>query len=315
MRALWIDDQVEKFRPHIKMLKNAGVHISTCSTWEHARNLLESKNKFDVVISDIPFHPESGAAPSGIEFFKKIKSNSSSTKIIGLTAYSSLDHDVSTLFDNVVDKSLLPFPGNSLLPFFHDFISSEISDTEGLDRDFVRNILQNEDFHIVSDLEREGLIPGTQEFSRYAEISYEINDLILKQACKCPDVLWEIDDRRFEEICATVLCREGFRVHLTSKSRDGGYDLMAFHHDGYLTSLYLVECKRWHPKRKRVGVPIVRQLNGVVEQLSAHGGLIMSTTEFTTPAKQFASEPTVRIDLVDFLKLRSWMEKVTSYYK
>lgn len=312
MLALWLDDEPQLMRPQLEGLRRAGVEVVSCTSVNQAIKLIEGDRSFDAVITDImmPSFDGSEMREGGVEFARRVKSVSPLIPVAAYSAFTPSTIDNSSPFDQIFSKGDFSSAKNSLLAFVHDSISARVSASEGLDEEFVKNILTNEDFKIVSDLENDGIVPGTEKFARCVEISYEVNDLILSQASRNPEVLWEVDDRKFEEICATVLCREGYRVHLTSKSGDGGFDLMAFNHDGFLTSMYLIECKRWHPQKKRVGVPIVRQLNGVVEKMSAHGGLVMTTSEFTSPAKEFASEPTVRMDLVDFLKLRTWMEKV-----
>lgn len=314
MIALWLEDEPAEIQSHLLALRASGIQIVSCSTMDEALEHLAGGESFDSIITDLVLadgSPAGVAKLGGLDFATKAKELRPSTPIVAVSAFPSVVRDRSAVFDKIFSKLELDSPEDSLLHFIQKTIACKIATAEGLDEKFVEEVLRQEDFQIVSNLEQEGIRPGSPRFPRFIEISHEINDLILRQASRSPNILWEMDDRRFEEICATILCREGFRVHLTAKAGDGGYDLMAFNHNGFLTSLYLVECKRWHPEGKKVGVPIVRQLNGVVEQLRAHGGVLITTADFTLPAKQFASDPNVRIDLVDFLKLKSWINKVS----
>lgn len=314
MLALWLDDEPEMVQPQMERLRASGVEVITCTSVNDAVQALETGRAFDTVITDLMLPTDNGKAVRnfGAAFAEKVRRHLPTARIAAYSSFlPTMDAGETAVFDRVFSKSDFT-SSNTLLSFVQDSISDEIAKSEGLDRDFVEDILKNRDFKIVSDVEIDSTLLDNRIRNRCVEVSYQINDTILRQAGSNPDLLWQLDDRRFEEICATILCREGFHVHLTSKSNDGGYDLLAFRHDGFLTALYLVECKRWDPRRKRVGVPIVRQLNGVVEHMSAHGGVLMATTEFTVPAQGFAREPSVRIDLVDFMKLRAWMSKVTT---
>ena len=65
-----------------------------------------------------------------------------------------------------------------------------------------------------------------------------------------PKKIYEIGSRQFEELIAEILSGFGWIVQLTSKSKDGGYDLFAVTKDtaGVETS-WLIECKRFREDR------------------------------------------------------------------
>lgn len=108
------------------------------------------------------------------------------------------------------------------------------------------------------------------------------------------DLSW--DD--FERLTAEAFARLGYASHETRKGRDGGIDCV-LRKDG---KLYLAQCKHW--KSGKVGVQVVRELNGVVAAKGAAGGFVVCSGEFTADAKDFARGTT--IELVDGKKLARW---------
>lgn len=108
------------------------------------------------------------------------------------------------------------------------------------------------------------------------------------------DLSW--DD--FERLTAEAFARFGYASQETKKGRDGGVDCV-LRKDG---KLYLAQCKHW--KSGKVGVQVVRELNGVVAAKGAAGGFVVCSGEFTADAKAFAKGTT--IELVDGRKLARW---------
>jgi restriction system protein len=99
---------------------------------------------------------------------------------------------------------------------------------------------------------------------------------------------------------------QGYNVELTPATRDGGFDMRAFHRNGVGTFLTLIECKRYGPKRP-VSVDIVRGLYGVTEHEKATTGLIVTTSSFTRDAKSFQDQNKYRIQLADQAELQAWL--------
>ena len=94
---------------------------------------------------------------------------------------------------------------------------------------------------------------------------------------KSPDLLFQLPSRRFEELVAEILEKQGYEVDLTPASGDGGFDMYAAKKDGLGNFLYLVECKRYTPPNK-VGVEIIRAVNGVVQAKQATAGAVVTTS-------------------------------------
>lgn len=139
--------------------------------------------------------------------------------------------------------------------------------------------------------------------SRFASV----NDDLLAYLALHPELLRELDPRRFEELVAELFRRQGFTVELTPKARDGGRDLFALHSNAFGRSLYLVECKRYAASRK-VGVEVVRGLYGVLQADRATKGVIVTTSSYTKDAIAFATPLEYQLSLRDFEALKEWLD-------
>jgi len=145
---------------------------------------------------------------------------------------------------------------------------------------------------------------------RVAVLSAEHWGRLLARLKEHPRDLFELRSREFEELIAELLAREGYSVHLTPWTRDGGRDVLATHGSLGLEHLYLVECKRWSPARL-VGVEIVRALYGVVEFERATAGMLVTTSGFTNGALELARRSKHRLALNDYDDVVQWICRST----
>jgi len=125
-----------------------------------------------------------------------------------------------------------------------------------------------------------------------------------------PDLLHQIDPRKFEELIASIFRNQGFYVELTPPSKDGGYDLLAVQKDPITgPSKYLVECKRYHPENK-VGVGIIRSLLGVVVDQQADKGILATTSFFTRGASEFQERNQKTLSSVNYDGVLGWLNEM-----
>ena len=109
--------------------------------------------------------------------------------------------------------------------------------------------------------------------------------------------------REFEELVAEAFRREGYRVVENTKAgADGGVDIR-LRKEGRLV---LVQCKHWNSNR--VGVPVVREMCGVMMDEGAAGVVIVCSGGFTRDAWAFAKDKPVR--LVDGRALMGMIARV-----
>lgn len=136
----------------------------------------------------------------------------------------------------------------------------------------------------------------------------EISDSLLRTLAAHPELLHTLHWRKFEELVAELLNREGFDVTLTSASGDRGVDIYALRHEGFGRFLYVVECKRQAPDRM-VGPGLVRHLYGVVEREKATHGLLATTSFFTRGAVAEQRDVRFRVSLRDFHAIQAWLRR------
>lgn len=120
--------------------------------------------------------------------------------------------------------------------------------------------------------------------------------------------LYDMTPRKVEELIAGIFNNVlDCRVGLTATTRDGGRDLIGFDSNN---CHFIVEIKRYAPERK-VGVELVRQLLGVMYLDQVHRGLLVTTSDFTAPARAAAQQVIRRgefsLELKDMANIRDWL--------
>lgn len=110
-------------------------------------------------------------------------------------------------------------------------------------------------------------------------------EVLIASVEKSPSILSMLNDmtwREFEMLVGEAFRRKGYDVRETGGVADGGVDVV-LKKDG---EKYLVQCKQW--KALQVGVPIVRELYGVMAAEGAAGGYVVTSGSFSEPAKDFS---------------------------
>lgn len=169
-------------------------------------------------------------------------------------------------------------------------------------------------FKYLRDFQLTGLVgPYGQSLDQASRDSTQIivdvsaaNEELLRMLGKDPQLVWTLPPRRFEEIVAELLSRQGYEVSLTPASGDGGFDMYAAKKDGLGKFLYLVECKRYVPPHK-VGVEIVRALYGVVQAQRATAGAVVTSSYFTAGAEKYRRSLNHQLQLHDYIALQRWL--------
>lgn len=139
----------------------------------------------------------------------------------------------------------------------------------------------------------------------------DITEELLSRLARQPDLIYELDPRRFEELVARLLEDHGCEVSLTKRTRDGGYDIFGRIKGSIASPVFLAECKRYAPHNK-VGVEVVRGLFGVTEIQRANLGLIITSSSFTKDAHEEKIRIGSRIELKEFNDLCSWLAPYTN---
>lgn len=105
-----------------------------------------------------------------------------------------------------------------------------------------------------------------------------------------PDILDGMSWREFEMLVGEGFRLQGYQVMENFEpGPDDGIDL-TLRKDG---EKYLVQCKQW--RAFKVGVPVVRELYGVMTAKGAAGGFVVTSGRFTPEAETFASGRNLRL--------------------
>lgn len=138
------------------------------------------------------------------------------------------------------------------------------------------------------------VIPVTLNFGR-----------VLSETYRNPEELLELNPRQFAELVAEIWKRFGYLVELTSRTRDGGRDVIALK-ESEANLRFLIECKRY-ARGNKVGVGIVRELYGVKTDEKATKGILATTSSFTRSAKDFCSRHLWELEARDFDGVVDWI--------
>jgi hypothetical protein len=161
---------------------------------------------------------------------------------------------------------------------------------------------------IISSLRRE--LARTQERSRETVGIEAVTADVVRQLAHDPSRLAALSAKQFEEVVATIMSRFGYEVHLATNGLDGGCDLIARSLNP--PTKILVEAKRYAPQRL-VSVEHVLRLAGVTDAANASGGLLVTTSGFTSSARKFAevTRPPIRLMTAEeLLGVRSRLQLV-----
>ena len=151
------------------------------------------------------------------------------------------------------------------------------------------------------------------------DVSSAINARLLAHFAACPELLYGMSPRQFEELIAEVVYRFGYAVQLTQRTRDGGFDVIALDHASG-NAKYLIECKRYGPN-KPISVGIVRQLGGALLDYTAGQsvvttgpkGILATTSYFSTPASEYLQRNSWLLAGADFARVVDWLRRYDGF--
>jgi restriction system protein len=137
------------------------------------------------------------------------------------------------------------------------------------------------------------------------KINDDISFLIRKLVNNNIDI-FKISPRKFEELIAELLTRDGWKCELTSISRDGGKDIIATQYIGNIPFMMYVECKLFNPAHK-VSISIIKNLHSTVLHDQVNKGIIATTSLFTQPAKDYINDDKWRLEGKDINDIYNWI--------
>lgn len=208
-------------------------------------------------------------------------------------------------------------------------------DPKGLE-DFLEGKEENEDEHdedkysmlTDNDDNYSGLADAEAEYFKNRFIRYNFNEIfpeyanesesiVIDESRRIQKVLYDIykDNNNlltlncwdFEEMVAELLSKQGYKVELTQKTKDNGYDIIALMNIKMQTPLkFLVECKRY--VHRKVGIEVIRSFKEVIDTEKANRGIIVTTSYFTKGALQKQAEIPYLLDYRDKDKVIEWVK-------
>ena len=130
---------------------------------------------------------------------------------------------------------------------------------------------------------------------------------ILREAKSNPSLLRRVTPREFEKVIGRIFEGFGFRVEITSQTRDGGADLICMSYAHGIPFKVAVEVKRYSEGRP-VGVELVRSFVGANRKLRANKLVYVSTSRFTRDAIEYATDSgdTSLLELKAFPDVVNW---------
>jgi len=133
-----------------------------------------------------------------------------------------------------------------------------------------------------------------------------VNETLIEKLKHNPHDLFKITSRQFEEVIAELLTGMGMDVELTPATRDGGKDILAYMNTELGRFLTLVEAKQ-HNKTRPVGVSLVRSLYGTLVDHQATSGMLVTTSRFAKPARQFQERHKYQLTLKEYKDVVTWL--------
>lgn len=97
----------------------------------------------------------------------------------------------------------------------------------------------------------------------------------------------ELEWKRFEELCEGFWKAKGYRAEPTGRGADGGIDVNLYRPSDPGKLLAIIQCKS--RSQDQIGVAFVRELFGVMHHVNAPMGILMASTGFHEPAREFAA--------------------------
>ena len=114
-----------------------------------------------------------------------------------------------------------------------------------------------------------------------------------------PELLKQLEWRRFEELCAAYFQALGFRTDVAHAGAGGGVDIKLYE-QGAERAKSVVQCQPWNAYR--VGIKPVRDLLATVSSANVAEGVLVTSGKFTQEARDFARKEKT-ISLIDGTEL------------
>jgi len=248
------------------------------------------RKKIDVFVSDFKM-----PGIDGISLLEEIRNKNKSIILVLYTGFViSSFSDEARRCDKAQIKRFHKFEGvENLLQNISIYLNQGLS----YQNELIKNI--SEDPQII-------LLKPLKIITDIRVINKGYHDIVKKN----PAAVFNLTPRQFEEYTAELFEKRGYKVKLTPETRDGGKDLLIIQGDMLGEFLIYTECKRYAPDNP-IGVRIVRELFGTIIADRATAGIIVTSSYFSPDAIVFTEKIKHQMSLVDFVKLKKWIEQIS----
>lgn len=161
-------------------------------------------------------------------------------------------------------------------------------------------------YELVKELRKFGLNRIDRNFTEKTKLNNKWEKL---NSCSIKNGINDIinkyiqDPYQFETFCKDLYEERGYIAKQTSKSKDGGYDLL-IKKDG---KTYIVECKCYQANHV-ISRPQLQKLAGANQIVKADGMIFITTSSYSSDAVNFAKQ--TNIEIIDGEKLLSLVKKI-----
>lgn len=133
---------------------------------------------------------------------------------------------------------------------------------------------------------------------------------IMKWLSERPNDIDRVHDRSFEAIVAEVISNKGWKVELTKRTRDGGYDILCLKADELGFPVTMIVETKLYGFGHSVGLPIVDRLMGVSSRIEADRALVVTNSRFTIDVwKHWEHRVNRDLGLIDRQELIDWLRQ------
>jgi CspA family cold shock protein len=155
--------------------------------------------------------------------------------------------------------------------------------------------------------EQKIVIPDSYEA---VEFQNKITGELVARLRQNPTDLRELTANAFEELIAELYRIDGYTIDLLGSwnQADGGVDILVMKCDIASQQFRMaIQCKRY--THTKVAAAPIRALAGVLDRFHAHAGAIVTTSDFTKPAKKEAAEFFWKVSLLNFQSIIEMLKK------
>jgi HJR/Mrr/RecB family endonuclease len=160
--------------------------------------------------------------------------------------------------------------------------------------------------HTIEYVEPEIITPNREIIVKsFSDVAKEIASNVARDK----NELYRLEPRRFEELIAYIFEENGYEVTLTQATKDGGVDIYALKSNSFGRFLTVIDCKKYAENRP-IGIGMVRQMYGTLNIEKASHAMLITTSNFTSGARDFEKEYKYHMSLKDHTDITRWLSEI-----